>query len=127
DGDRLGDIDVFAAAVVALAGIAFGVLVGELAALDHQHRAADVVLRGNQLDVVFLALIFEPDGVPHLRVGLGEQIGGEHFGTGEESGRFYQPLPWSPRYGQADPSTRCKLRSAESTEANTPPCRSPAT
>jgi len=32
DGDRLGDVDVLAAAVVALAGIGLGVLVGELAA-----------------------------------------------------------------------------------------------
>ena len=31
DGELLGDVDVLAAAVVALAGIAFGVLVGELA------------------------------------------------------------------------------------------------
>jgi hypothetical protein len=33
DRQLLGDVDVFAAAVVALARIAFGVLVGELAAL----------------------------------------------------------------------------------------------
>ena len=55
DGERLGHVDVLAAAVVALAGIALGVLVGELAALRDQHLAADVVLGGDQLDVVFLA------------------------------------------------------------------------
>ncbi|MNR44209.1 hypothetical protein D3C85_1629200 [compost metagenome] len=56
DGQLLGDIDVLAAAVVALAGIALGVLVGQLAALRLHHARAGVVLGGDQLDVVFLAL-----------------------------------------------------------------------
>ena len=38
DRELLGDVDEFAAAVVALARVAFGVLVGELRALRGQHR-----------------------------------------------------------------------------------------
>ncbi|MNC90572.1 hypothetical protein D3C83_66850 [compost metagenome] len=68
DGERLGDVDVLAAAVVAPPGIAFGVLVGELAALRDQHRAAHVVLRGDQLDMLLLALVFAADGIPHFGV-----------------------------------------------------------
>ena len=56
DGELLGDVDEFAAAVVALARIAFGVLVGEHRALGFEHARAGVVLRGDQLDVIFLAL-----------------------------------------------------------------------
>src|SRR5690606_10752759 len=40
---------------VALAGIALGVLVGQLAALGFHDPRARVVLAGDQLDVVFLA------------------------------------------------------------------------
>ena len=72
DGEPLGDIHVLAAAVVALPGIAFGVLVGELRTLRRQDRAAGVVLRSDQLDVRLLTRIFIGDGGPELRVGLGE-------------------------------------------------------
>lgn len=41
DGKLLDEIDVFAAAVVSLAGVAFGILVGELRAL-HGHQAGEV-------------------------------------------------------------------------------------
>ena len=47
-----------AALVVALARIALGVLVGQAAALRFHHALAAVVLRGDQLDVLFLALSF---------------------------------------------------------------------
>jgi hypothetical protein len=68
DGEVLGDVDERAAAVIALARIALGVLVGERRALRRQHRHARVILRGDQLDMLLLALIFLPDGVPHLGV-----------------------------------------------------------
>ncbi len=57
DGEVLGDVDELAAAVVALAGIAFGVLVGQHRALRLQHGAGDDVLGGDQLDLVALATI----------------------------------------------------------------------
>ena len=62
---RAGDRDAFdrvvvdAAAVVALAGIALGVFVGEDRALGLKHGAADEVLRGDKLEALFLALVLE--------------------------------------------------------------------
>src|SRR5580700_10193338 len=55
DRQLLDDIDEFAAAVVALARIAFGVLVGEHRALRSEHARTCVVLRCDKLDVLFLA------------------------------------------------------------------------
>ncbi len=56
DRQTLGDVDELAAAVVALAGITLGVLVRQHRALGLEHPRARVVLGGDQLDVVFLAL-----------------------------------------------------------------------
>ena len=58
DGQLLDHVDVLAATVVALARVALGVLVGQHAALGFHHRRAGVVFRGDQLDVLFLALSF---------------------------------------------------------------------
>ncbi len=55
DGELLGDVDELAAAVIAPAGIALGVFVGEHRALGLQHRAGDDVLRRDQLDLLALA------------------------------------------------------------------------
>ena len=55
DGELLGHVHVLAAAVVALARIALGVLVGEHRPLRLEHARTGVVLGGDQLDVVFLA------------------------------------------------------------------------
>ena len=55
DRELLGDVDVVAAAVVAPAGIALGVFVGQHRALRLQHRGGDDVLAGDQLDAVLLA------------------------------------------------------------------------
>ena len=52
---RLGDVDELAAAVVAPARVALGVLVGHHRALRLEHGAADDVLGGDQLDLVALA------------------------------------------------------------------------
>src|SRR5439155_14606856 len=73
-------VDEFAAAVVALAGIALGVLVGELRPLSGEHSTARVVLRGDQLDVVLLALVFLLDRRPQLRIDFMQGIAGiEHL------------------------------------------------
>src|SRR5712691_2513454 len=76
DRKLLCDIDEFAAAVIALARIALGVLVGELRPLSGEHRRARVVLRGDQLDVVFLALIFLLDRRPQFRVDFMQRLAG---------------------------------------------------
>ena len=70
NGQLLGHVHMLAATVVALAGIAFGVLVGELAALGGHDRGRGVVLAGDQLDVVFLAGVFGLDGGKQLGIGL---------------------------------------------------------
>jgi hypothetical protein len=75
DRQLLGDVDEFAAAVVALAGIAFGVLVGQHRALRLEHARARVVLRGDQLDVVFLALPARRHRLRKLRI----EAGNRHF------------------------------------------------
>jgi hypothetical protein len=58
DSQLLDDVDVFATAVVTLAWIAFGVLVGQHRALGFHHRCAGVVFRSDQLNVMLLALGF---------------------------------------------------------------------
>ena len=52
----LGDIDELAAAVVALAGVALGVLVRQARALRGHHRGAGVVLGGDHLQAELLPL-----------------------------------------------------------------------
>ena len=51
EGELLDDVDVLAAAVVALARVALGVLVGEPGALGFHHRGEGEVLAGDQLDL----------------------------------------------------------------------------
>ncbi|MCY1434441.1 hypothetical protein D9M71_505020 [compost metagenome] len=81
DGQLLDHIDVLATAVVALARVAFGVLVGQLGALGLHHLRAGVVFRGDQLDMVFLALCLAVDGGGQRRVEIGEgQAFMEHGG-----------------------------------------------
>ena len=58
DGELLDDVDVFAAAIPAAAGVALGVFVGEHGALRLHHGGRGEVFRGDQLDVVALAALF---------------------------------------------------------------------
>lgn len=67
-GDVLDRIHVVAAAVVALAGQAFGVLVGEDGADCREHRARHVVLRRDELEVVTLTPLFRCDSRSHFRI-----------------------------------------------------------
>mmetsp|Transcript_96733 Transcript_96733/g.269173 ORF Transcript_96733/g.269173 Transcript_96733/m.269173 type:complete len:376 (-) Transcript_96733:96-1223(-) len=76
DGQLLNHVHVLAAAVIALARVAFGVLVGELAALGLHDGRRGVVLAGDQLDMVFLAAVFVLDCRPEFRVDQGEGGGG---------------------------------------------------
>ena len=82
DRERFCDVDELAAAVVALAGQAFGIFVGEDRALGLEHRAADDVLRRYQLDPVTLAAKLEPDRLGNLRIALGKRRGKEGPGLG---------------------------------------------
>src|SRR3546814_11399565 len=56
DRELLGYVDMFAAAIITLAGIAFGIFVGEDRALGLQHRRGDDVLRRDQFKLVPLAI-----------------------------------------------------------------------
>ena len=64
----LGDIHIFAAAVVALTGIAFGVLVGQHAALSFAHGAGNKVFRSDELKFAHLTVGFKRDGSRQFRV-----------------------------------------------------------
>ncbi len=79
DRQVLGHVDELAAAVVALAGIAFGILVRHHRTLRFHHGAAHDVLAGDQLDLVALAAKLVGDGGKERGV-----TGGKAFG--EETG-----------------------------------------
>src|SRR5438105_7702903 len=68
DGEGLGDVDPLAAAVVALARIALGVLVREDAAHGVQDRLAGVVLRRDELDLLHLTASLVLDRLEDLGV-----------------------------------------------------------
>ena len=73
DRQPLGDVDVLAAAVVALARIALGVLVGEHRSLALQHRHRDEVLRRDHLQRPLLALELQSQHLGDLRIDLGQR------------------------------------------------------
>ena len=62
-----------AAAVVALAGITFGVLVGEHAAGGFEHRFGGEILAGDQLQARILALGFFADEIEDIGIDFGER------------------------------------------------------
>src|SRR6185312_1597991 len=68
DRELLRDVDVFAAAVITLAGISFGVLVGQHGALRLEHPRAGVILGGNELNVLLLAMSLALDRLEELWV-----------------------------------------------------------
>jgi hypothetical protein len=73
DGQRLGLVDELAAAVVAVAGIALRVLVGEHAAGRLQHRARNHVLGRDQLDLVLLAFQLAVDHAGEIGIALSKR------------------------------------------------------
>ena len=77
DRELLGLVDLFAAAVVAPAGIALGIFVGQHRARRLEHGARDDVLRGDQLDLLLLAMQLALQHGVDRRIGLGEALG-EH-------------------------------------------------
>ena len=74
DREVFGDVDILAAAVVALARIAFGVFVGHHRALRLHHGAGDDVFRGDQFDLVALAAEFLRDRAEKLGVARCEAV-----------------------------------------------------
>ena len=84
--ELLGDVDELAAAVVALARIAFGVFVGHHRALRLEHGAGDDVLRGDQFDLVALAAELELDRAGDFRIGVGERTRKRRNSSGSGGG-----------------------------------------
>ena len=80
DRQRLDRIRRRAALIVAAARIAFGIFVGEHRALRLEHRARDDILRGDQLDLVLLAVELGGDRVGDGAVGLAQRLGEEAVG-----------------------------------------------
>src|SRR5699024_8618174 len=78
----LGDVDLLAAAVVTLARVALGVLVGEHRPLGLQDSAGDEVLAGDHLQRVPLAGELTVEDGGDLRVELGERLVGDGAGLG---------------------------------------------
>ena len=72
DGQGLGDIDEFTAAVIAPSGVALSVLVGHDAALGLHDGARDDVFRRDQFDLILLAPQLVVDGLLQVRVDVGE-------------------------------------------------------
>ena len=75
DRQLLGDVDELAAAVIAPAGIPFGVFVGQHRALRFEHRARNDVLAGDQFDLRLLALEFAADGRRQLGIARRQRVG----------------------------------------------------
>ncbi len=89
DRQRFGDVDPFAAAIIARARVALGIFVGHDRALRFQHRAADDVFRRDQLDLMALATEFAADRGGDFGIGLLEGRIEERVGRGGglEAGR----------------------------------------
>ena len=89
---RFCPINEFTATVIALAGVALGVFVGQHRALSLQHTGTAVVLRGNEFNVLLLPDGFSAHGGPQLGIkgfnGLGiavevlRQMGGSLIHSG---------------------------------------------
>ena len=73
DRQRLGDVDELATAVVALAWIAFGVLVGEHRSRRFEDGAAHEVLRGDQLQALVLPPFFVAHGLRDVGIRFRER------------------------------------------------------
>ncbi len=92
DGELLGDVDPLAPAVVALARIALGVLVGEHRAGRVEHGLGDEVLGGDHLQSVLLAAELAVEHPGDVRVDLGEVGGLEVVGkVGQVQATIHRP------------------------------------
>ncbi len=74
--DLFGLVDAVAAAVVTLAGITLGILVGKAGAHRHHDGGGDDILGSDQLDVALLAVIFLLNGGADFGVILGHEFHG---------------------------------------------------
>ena len=73
DGERLGDIDELAAAVVPLARVTFRVLVGQHGPGRFEHGLADEVLGGDQFEPAVLSMHFLRDRPRDVGIRIGQR------------------------------------------------------
>ena len=104
DGELFRDIDDLAAAVVAAAGVALRVFVGQDGALRLQHGGGDDVFGGDQLDLSCWRREFAADGERQFRIAVGEGGGEEFFDANEP---FYSLSAFDKVDGEA--AERCFL------------------
>ena len=69
-GKVLDNIDLFTAAVIALAGQTFGIFIGQVAARRRHHRGGNEIFARYQLDIVPLAVEFLFHRLVHFGVGI---------------------------------------------------------
>ena len=74
--DLLNHVNMLATTVVALARITFGVLVGQLRTLCLHHGIGNVVFRGDQFDMIFLAAVFRLNDLPEFGINLLQGVAG---------------------------------------------------
>ena len=129
-GQVLDHVGEFAAAVVAFAGISFGVLVGEHRSHGFEHGFADEIFGGDQLQAFMLALSFMVDGRGHL--GIGFKQGARHRGI-FHGGHFLNYLIpsrasifpirflWRSPPGNGVPSQRSTMLKAVLSSSRRPP------
>ena len=129
DGELLGLVDVLAAAVVAPAGIALGVFVGQHRARRLEHRARDDVLRGDQLDLLALAVqlaLERPRRSPDRpRRGCGVNIGSgdRRLGGGLSSCHFDPSESLATRPAWRPPSNSVARKTFSASRAVSVPIR----
>ena len=70
--EAFGDVDELAAAIIAPAGIALGIFVGQNRALRFEHGFRDDIFRCDQLDFMSLAAEFQLDRLGDFGIGIGE-------------------------------------------------------
>ena len=83
DGERFCNVHIFAAAIPAPAGIAFGIFICQAGSLGFHHRPAGKVLAGDQLNILELAAALVLDGLGNLRIDRRERSAWS-FGPGRE-------------------------------------------
>ncbi len=108
DRERLDDVHVLAAAVVALAGIAFRVLVGQHRAGRLEHGGAHEILGGDEFDAVRLPLGLVADGCRDVGVRLRERLlhEGESAGCHMKDQFYGGSLPPIFRFDESCPRGR---------------------
>ncbi len=74
DSDKLCFVHHFTSAVITVAGIALGILVGEARAHGLHHLVTDEIFRGNKFDAFLLTLMFAFDDVEDCVVSLHNYI-----------------------------------------------------